>query len=128
MRFVSILFACVLSGCTYPYPIAVSAGGFEIPPMAKREALTDKGARVSVVNEPPACAMIGLATGVGGVKDVWSSSGDSEAPKYREGAIVALRNVVGERGGTHVVIDATVHYGRVDRWGNVLLRGRAYRC
>lgn len=128
MRLVSLLLACVLAGCTYPYPIMAAASGFVIPPSTKREPLSEKGARVTVVAEPPACAMIGLATGVGGLKDVWESTGDGDTPKYREQAIVALRNVVGELGGTHVVIDATVLYGRVDRYSNMLLRGRAYRC
>lgn len=93
-----------------------------------REPLSDKRARVAVVGEPPACAMTGLATGVGGLKDGYESTGDGGVAHYRADAVIALRNALGDRGGTHVAIDATVLYGRIDRWANVLLCGRAYRC
>jgi hypothetical protein len=128
MRFVSFLFALGLSGCTYPYPVLAASSGATIPVNVANKPLSEQGARVTVVAEPPSCSFLGLATGVGGLRDENAAKDDSGLPAYREEAVVALRNVVGARGGTHVVVDATMLDGRAEAWAKVLLRGRAFRC
>ena len=129
MRVLEALLALALVGCHYPYPVFVSSGGgMFVPPRVAKEPLSPAGAKVVVVTEAPACGFLGLATGVGGAKDQYQPSADGDVPKHREEALVALRNVVGARGGTHVVIDATAVYGSVHQWEQVILRGRAFRC
>ena len=128
MRIRSLAMIAALFGCRAPYPLFVASSGMFVPPSVKKDPLSPAGATGVVTNEARACAFLGLATGVGGAKDQYVASSDAEVPAYREEAIVALRNVVAARGGTHVVIDATVVYGHVRHYDQVILRGRAFRC
>jgi hypothetical protein len=129
MRLEALLFAVCVLGCTSPYPVFIGSSGFVVPPSVKREPLSAGGAKVQVVQTAPQCTFIGLATGVGGIKDQYEPNDDARRAKFADEAMIALRNTVAEHGGTHVIVDGREDYANSRLESEyVLLRGRAFRC
>jgi hypothetical protein len=127
---ITALFALSVAAaaCSVPYPVVVSAGGFEVHPSVTAPTLTAAGGRVQVVSfVPPGCAFLGLATGVGGAADQYERGGAEYLRTWQDQAVVALRNAVGEAGGTHTIVDAEVQWTS-NNLRNVLVRGPALRC
>jgi hypothetical protein len=125
----ALALAAPLAGCSIPYPVAVAAGPFVIPPSPAKEPLSERGARVQVVPvAPPGCLFLGLATGVGGAPDQYQGIGDRYLQAYQAEAVVALRNAVGEVGGTHTVVDAEVQHSGREGLKDIVLRGPALLC
>jgi hypothetical protein len=116
------------TGCAIPYPVVVAGGPFEVPPSASSARLGG-GARVQLVTvAPPRCRSVGLATGVGGIRDQYEESSDARHGEFRDRAVVALRNAVAEAGGTHVRIDAEVRVAGTRGLTHVIVRGAALAC
>lgn len=116
------------AGCAIPYPVVIAGGPFEAPP-SRSSARLGAGARVQLVTvAPPRCRSIGLATGVGGVRDQYEESSDARYGEFRARAVVALRNAVAEAGGTHVRLDAEVRVAGTRWLTHVLVRGAALAC
>lgn len=129
LRNALLLFIATTIGCSVPYPLVTAGGPFEVPASGSTDPLDVHGARVQVVAAPPPrCSFLGLASGVGSVKDQYEPTSDARYPEFQARALVAIRNAVGKVGGTHVVIDAEVT--RFNRRGleAVVIRGPALAC
>lgn len=127
-RSLAYLVALGAGACSVPYPVVVAGGPFEVPPLRAEEPLSARGAAVQVVPmPPPRCSFLGLATGVGGVGDASDPGADARYPEFQARALVALRNAVGEVGGTHTVVDAEVTFYKQELQA-VLVRGPALAC
>jgi hypothetical protein len=120
--------ALATSACAIPYPVLHAAGPFVIPPSPSSDPL-GAGARVTLVTTaPPGCRSLGLATGVGGIADQYQPYSNAQYAEWRAQALVALRNAVGEAGGTHTRVDAEVRFTKQGVLTHVLVRGDALAC
>lgn len=81
-----------------------------------------------VTAAPPGCRSLGLATGVGGIRDQYEASSDARYAESKVEALAALRNAVAEAGGTHVRMDAEVRFTERQGLTHVLVRGAAFSC
>ena len=116
------------AACKIPYPIVTNAAGAVVPPSADHDPL-GPGTHVKLVmGMPPGCRSLGLATGVGGIRDQYETSSDARYAEFRAEALVSLRNAVGEAGGTHTRIDAEVRSSDYQGVTYVTLRGPALVC
>lgn len=128
LRSAPLALVLAAAACKIPYPIVTNAAGAVVPPSSDHDPL-GPGTHVRLVmGTPPGCRSLGLATGVGGTKDLSKVSAAARYEVLRAQALVSLRNAVGEAGGTHTRLDAEVRYSDYQGLTHVILRGPALVC